>query len=126
VHRNGVPWHPLHRRQRGIPMHSYENRSHIRALILGLPSEVGEVVPTSQSVQTPTSQPVPLTMGASLRAVRVLCATAGSPGEVGEVEPEQLLREAIRHGLRQGRVRLQERLSTKGTHPCHLYRQIPI
>jgi hypothetical protein len=22
-HRNGVPWHPLHRRQRGTPMHSY-------------------------------------------------------------------------------------------------------
>ena len=32
VHRNGVPWHPLHRRQRGISMHSYENRSQIRAL----------------------------------------------------------------------------------------------
>jgi hypothetical protein len=32
VHRNGVPWHPLHRRQRGIPMHSYANRSQIRAL----------------------------------------------------------------------------------------------
>jgi hypothetical protein len=34
VYRNVVPWHPLHRRQWGIPMHSYENRSsQIRALI---------------------------------------------------------------------------------------------
>jgi hypothetical protein len=32
VHRSGVPWHPLHRRQRGIPMYSYANRSQIRAL----------------------------------------------------------------------------------------------
>jgi hypothetical protein len=31
-HRNGVPWHPLHRGQRGIPMHSYENRSQLRAV----------------------------------------------------------------------------------------------
>ena len=33
VYRNVVPWHPLHRRQWGIPMHSYEKRSQIRALI---------------------------------------------------------------------------------------------
>jgi hypothetical protein len=26
---NGVPWHPHHRKQQGIPMHSYENRSQI-------------------------------------------------------------------------------------------------
>ena len=33
MYRNGVPWHPLHMRQvRGIPMHSYENRSQTRAL----------------------------------------------------------------------------------------------
>ena len=31
-HRNGAPWHPLHRRQQGNPMYSYENRSQIRAL----------------------------------------------------------------------------------------------
>jgi hypothetical protein len=30
--RSGVPWHPLHRRQRGIPMHSHEHMSQIRAL----------------------------------------------------------------------------------------------
>jgi hypothetical protein len=34
VRRNGAPWHPLHRSQFGVPMHSYEKRSQIRALHL--------------------------------------------------------------------------------------------